>query len=73
MNEHDDRRIRDLLRAALPPLGELEPRRDLWPRMLRRLDERRLLLRWYDWALLALGVLWSMAFPQAIPALLYHF
>lgn len=73
MKNNDDRQIRDLLRTALPPLGGMEPSQDLWPRMLRRLDERSISVCWYDWALLALGVLWSVAFPQTIPALLYHF
>ena len=41
MNKDDQDRIKKLLQQAMPPVkGESEPRRDLWPAMLRRLNAR---------------------------------
>jgi hypothetical protein len=78
MNAHDEDRIKQLLQQALPPIeGEAEPRRDLWPAMLRRLDDgpaepALLLVPWFDWALLA-GLLGLAAFfPASIPVFLYY-
>jgi hypothetical protein len=49
-----------------------ELQRDLWPEMLRRLDERPLQVLWFDWALAAVaGVLLCFS-PGLIPVLLYH-
>jgi hypothetical protein len=40
MNAHDDDRIKQLLQQSLPPVDPAaEPSRDLWPAVLRRLDE----------------------------------
>ncbi len=73
MNEHNDERIRRLLREAVPPLQDPELARDLWPAMLRRLDERPIRASWFDWALIAAVLVWFFVFPEGIPALLYHF
>jgi hypothetical protein len=71
MNEPRDQEIQTLLKQAIAPLNrDLE--RDLWPRMLQRLDERSAAVPWFDWALLALLALWLCVSPQAIPVLLYH-
>jgi hypothetical protein len=35
-----DERLATLLRAALPPSANDAPRRDVWPRIAARLDER---------------------------------
>lgn len=71
MNEPHDQEIQNLLRKAMAPVNcELE--RDLWPQMLRRLDERSAAVPWFDWALLALLAVWLGFFPGAIPVLLYH-
>ena len=67
---HD--RLRNALRQALPPITSTEPARDLWPRMLQRLDERAIRTSWLDWALLALLLVWALVFPETIPGLLYH-
>ena len=67
---HD--RLRNALRQALPPITSTEPARDLWPRMLQRLDERAIRTSWLDWALLALLLVWVLVFPETIPGLLYH-
>jgi len=77
MNEQDEKRIEQLLKKSLPPLGDQAgagPRRDLWPAMLRRMDDeaRRSAVPWFDWALLAAVAAWLAFFPGAIPVLLYH-
>jgi hypothetical protein len=75
MNTHDHERIEHLLRQSLPatdaqPRAELQ--RDLWPAMLRRLEQRSFAVPWFDWALLAALVVCVAVFPGAIPVLLYH-
>jgi hypothetical protein len=82
MSAHDEDRIRHLLRQALPPVeaeGDPapEPRTDLWPALLRRLDahpaaQSRLNWVWFDWALLAGVVAVTVAFPASVPLLLYY-
>jgi hypothetical protein len=73
MNEPDQKRIEQLLKMTLPPINlEVEPRRDLWPAMLKRLDARPATVPWFDWALLAAAAAWLAFFPGAIPVLLFH-
>jgi hypothetical protein len=68
--------MREELRDAMPPLGELEHgaelRRDLWPDMRRRLEQPPVRVPWFDWALLATASAAAIFFPTLIPALLYH-
>ncbi len=70
MRENDEK-LRELLKEAFrtPEGAGLE--RDLWPRMLRRLDERAG-RRWLDWLLAAAAAAAMALFPQVIPTLLYH-
>lgn len=72
MNEQEKDRLKELLQEAVPPMdGKRELGRDLWPVMLRRLDEKPAALPWFDWALLA-GLAGVVAFfPASIPLLLY--
>jgi hypothetical protein len=70
-NEQDDRDLREFLKRGLAPMDS-EPRRDLWPHVLRRLDERSARVPWLDWALLGTLALWLLLNPRAIPMLLYH-
>jgi len=70
-------RVKRLLRSALAPVGDdPELDRDLWPAMLRRMDENtsRSVARvpWFDWALG--GVLLALAAiaPRTIPVILYY-
>jgi len=87
MNEQEQRRVADLLKRSFAPVNR-DLGRDLWPEMLRRLDERapgrhwfevlfsaRVLsaVPWFDWALLAVLIAGICAFPKAIPIWLYHF
>ena len=73
MNDMNDSPVRDLLKQALSPANSELPC-DLWPRMLRRLDERSpaKAIPWFDWALLAILMICVLAFPHSILVLLYH-
>jgi hypothetical protein len=74
MNEHDDKELRELLRQGVAPVTETELLRDLWPRMLKRLDQQQpIRVPWFDWALAALLSAVLIFFPGLILALLYHF
>ena len=78
MSGHDEERMKQVLRAALPPVdGDAEPSIDLWPAVLRRLDEERPAPSpsrwvWFDGALLAGLALVAVAFPASIPLLVYY-
>jgi hypothetical protein len=72
MTETNDRMIRELLRKSIAPVTDLELKRDLWPRMLQKLDERPFGASWLDWVLAALLPLWLILFPSVIPGLVYH-
>jgi len=68
-----------LLRRAVPPAGDDPgPERDLWPAMQRRLNGRDEVaaklgtVPWFDWALAAGVAVFTVAFPAAIPVLLYY-
>lgn len=71
MTERDDERMRDLLKQAMPPVVEQEPRRDLWPAMQTRMTASPTLPQWFDWVLACGVVGFVIAFPTAIPILLY--
>jgi hypothetical protein len=72
MNQKNDKDIQELLKQAIPPWSDTQLRRDLWPEMLKRLDEQPVRVPWFDWALAALLSAALLLFPGAIPALLYH-
>jgi hypothetical protein len=73
MSEMNDAQVKDLLKQALHPADSQLPR-DLWPQMLRRLDECSpdKAVPWFDWALLIILAICILAFPHSIPVLLYH-
>ena len=76
MNTHDQDRIQKLLREALPPMQAAELGRDLWPPMLRRLEQNpRAVLKsvpLFDWALAGALVAFAAFAPTTIPVLLYY-
>jgi hypothetical protein len=72
MNHLDDEQFRELLKTAIAPVGEQELSHDLWPQMLKKLDEPRPRIPWFDWVLAAIGVVLCVLVPEAIPGLLYH-
>ncbi|MBI3681246.1 MAG: hypothetical protein HY235_12725 [Acidobacteria bacterium] len=63
---------KDLLKKALPPWQNTALERDLWPGMLRRLDQAPARWQRFDWALIALLFAWCLFFPELLPQLLYH-
>jgi hypothetical protein len=73
MKEANEERIKELLQQALRPASAPLPR-DLWPQMLRRLDQRTpaSAVPWFDWALLAVLAVCVLAFPHSITVLLYY-
>ena len=72
MNEQNVEKLRELLRSAVGPITDTELKQDLWPRVLRKLDERTIRASWLDWALIALLPVWFFLFPEVILVLLYH-
>lgn len=71
MTEQNDEQLQKLIKRTLQRSSE-ELQSDLWPRMLRKLDERQAAVPWFDWALLAAVVLCLCLVPRAIPVFLYH-
>jgi hypothetical protein len=71
-NEENHKEIKELLRQAVSPVRDTELRRDLWPQMVRKLDEHSSRVPWFDWALAAIVAAFLLLFPGTIPALLYH-
>ena len=71
MNDHNEEKIRELLKRSISPTSQ-ELQRDLWPKMLRRLEERTPAIPWFDWALLVLVTCCLVLVPETIPLLLYH-
>ena len=71
MTEDDGRKVRDALKQSFPPVN-VDLRRDLWPRVLAKLDDRPAGIPWYDWALAGLSTAMFLAFPRLILVLAYH-
>lgn len=66
-----------LLRHALPPIDTTRDLdRDLWPAMLRRMDEETsrsaARIPWFDWALGGALLAFAAAAPRTIPVILYY-
>lgn len=66
--------VRAIVKKAIPPIADDEPRRDLWPVMLRKLDAHALrqCVPWYDWALLGALAGTLAFFPASILLFMYH-
>ena len=71
MNEYDDRQIGEALKRSYPPINT-ELGRDLWPAVLRKLDNRPAHVPWYDWALIGLSASVLLFFPELILVFAYH-
>ena len=81
MKQPNDEELQTLLKQDQPPIN-LELKRDLWPQMLRRLDQGSAVsfwshatlrsIPWFDWALLAVLMVGISLFPSSIPIWLYH-
>jgi hypothetical protein len=75
MSNEEINNVKELLKRAITPMQNTELRRDLWPQMLRKLDEPPLPIHsvpWFDWALAAILSAVLIFLPGSIPALLYH-
>jgi hypothetical protein len=80
MTKKQDDEIKALLKSAITSMNDTELPRDLWPQMLRKLDEEPASVDpapinnvpWFDWTLVAVLSALLIVFPGAIPALLYH-
>ena len=68
----DDEKLIALLKESVPPVQDSGLKRDLWPAMLARLEQRPIRIPWFDWALAALTGGLLLFFPELIPVLLYH-
>jgi hypothetical protein len=71
MTNPDQEEIKELLQQAFPaPNAEMQ--RDLWPAMLRKLDQTPVKVPWYDWGLAAVlaGIL--IFFPKILLLFAYH-
>jgi hypothetical protein len=66
-----DQKLQELLKHAIPP-AEVELDRDLWARMLRRMEAPTAAVPWFDWALIAALIFGLLLSPHTIPVLLYH-
>ncbi len=71
MTEDDGRKVRDALKQSFPP-ANTELRRDLWPQLLAKLEDRPVRVPWYDWALVSLSAAVFLVFPRLILLLAYH-
>jgi hypothetical protein len=68
----NDDRLRELLQSALSPTSdEVQPPRDLWPALARRLESPRKWV-WFEVSLAAAVVLGLLMFPDWFFLLLYH-
>ena len=75
MSDEEIESMKELLKQAVAPVPDSELRRDLWPQMLRKLDEQALPVHsvpWFDWVLAAILSAVLIFFPGSIPALMYH-
>jgi len=68
---HDEDEVRKALQGAFP-VARTELGRDLWPAMLRKLDERPQRVPWYDWALAGSLAGITILFPKLILLVVYH-
>jgi hypothetical protein len=76
-SEQESVRLAQLLRNSIPPVGGVnDPPRDLWPAMLRRMDEQTgrgaASIPWFDWALAGGLVAFAAIAPRTIPVILYY-
>jgi hypothetical protein len=75
MSNEEINKVKKLLKEAVTPMQSTELRSDLWPQMLRKLEEQPLPIHnvsWFDWALASLAAAAVLFFPGVIPALFYH-
>lgn len=72
MSDQQHREFAKRLQDAMPPTPQTELERDLWPQMLRRMDQQAPRISIWDWAAAALLLGGCLFLPSVIPVLLYH-
>ena len=72
MKKSDLERMAEALKSAMAPVTSVELQQDLWPQMLRQLDQRAAQARWFDWALGGIAAILLLLSPEVVPVLLYH-
>ena len=77
IRDQETEHMKQLLREALPPVGaDADADRDLWPAMLRRMEEPNARIAasvpWFDWALAGGLVAFAAIAPRTIPVILYY-
>ena len=77
MNANEEKRMKELLQQALPPVQDADPNRDLWPSILRRVNAQAIAAptfgwAWFDWALAGGLVVFAALAPSTIPVILYY-
>jgi hypothetical protein len=70
--KQNDVKLRTFLHTVIPPIGELELKRDLWADMGNRLNTKILTVPWFDYALVGLLGGLVLFYPKTILHLLYH-
>lgn len=77
IHDSEAERMKHLLRSTIPAIGDnAEPDRDMWPAMLRRMDNQNARgvasVPWFDWALAGGLVAFAAFVPRTIPVILYY-
>ena len=67
----DDHELASVMRSACPPATDAGPSRDLWPRVVDRIQSRPA-PGWIDIALAALVAMLLVIFPEWLFVLAYH-
>ena len=71
MQEHENGKMCEALKLAFPAV-EQELQGDLWPLMLRRMEQRHSVVPWYDWVLAGAVSVAFVFFPKLALLLAYH-
>lgn len=72
MTAQNEKEMAELLKQSVAPWKDTELRRDLWPEMLKKLNQQPVRVPWFDWALVAILTALLILFPGTLPAVLYH-
>jgi hypothetical protein len=72
MSDEHHQKFARLLKDAVPPVPQTELERDLWPQMLRRMDQKAPRVSVWDWAAAALLLAGCLLIPGMIPVLFYQ-